>query len=212
MSRQPNIDTFIKNRVENVVRQRHPGQLLNFEQGIDAGERQIIRQAFSDLGIQETPAWETIELGSLSETTPILSATAGGAAATTSGASTAAIVAGSIGAAVTAGGLLGGLIKATQEGTPSLTGHEYLGPFNDLSPSKTPISKTDAVAEVHDNEYQNTPIPIADSDRYAVEHFEEEFSNSGDPYAKVGSTLLNVKTGLEHFIGQQYPVKGEYHG
>ena len=60
MSRQPNIDTFIKNRVENVVRQRHPGQLLNFEQGIDAGERQIIRQAFSDLGIQETPAWETI--------------------------------------------------------------------------------------------------------------------------------------------------------
>lgn len=87
---------------------------------------------------------------------------------------------------------------------PTLWGHRYLGPGNEIRAGE-PVDSDDAIAEIHDLQYQIGPEDVSAADATAVDRFVEDFQRTGNFHSLLGGVGLQIKRTVEGVTGQLYP-------
>lgn len=87
---------------------------------------------------------------------------------------------------------------------PTLWGHHYLGPGNPIR-SGEPVDVDDAIAEIHDLQYQIGPSDVSAADATAVDRFVGDFQRTGNLHSLIGGIGLQAKRTVEGITGQLYP-------
>lgn len=93
----------------------------------------------------------------------------------------------------------------------TLPGYKYLGPGNSLDEGD-PVNSADAIAKVHDQEYENrTKEDVYSSDWKAISSFAEDFWKSPSIGNSAGVLGLGTKHIVEKALGNViYPNLGNY--
>lgn len=160
---------------------------------------------------------DAIELGSFSETTPLLGGAAaagavsgGGAAVSSVGATVGAGIGLTLGAAAISG-IIGGLASKSNEDTHhdpviSIPGHHFIGPGNTISDIK-PVDTDDHISKDHDIAYENAKSQkdIQDADKKSADEFLSDVIENQNPHSVLGYIGLKAKEKVEGIIGVKYP-------
>lgn len=191
-------------------------QITGVSRPTSAGYIPIPQSESVSIPIEEETSF-SVPISEVSETAPLLTSSAAGAAGSsavaTTGISTGTLVAGTgiaVGSGIAAGAI--GYLAHKLSGGATLPGHQFIGPGNVVK-DQIPVDKDDEIAKEHDLAYQKakTSSDVIKADHDAINKFDADYNINGNIHSKVGSIGLQLKTAIEQKFGVIYPsVSGTY--